>query len=144
MKLTLAKKTAVIVDVACFLLIFLWTYASVSKLTNITILKHDMLNQPIPHWLAIKLMWIIPVTELVLVALLMPSRLRFWGLLGSTLLMLVFTIYTLLILLKKMAYVPCGCGGVIRFLTWPQHLVFNLFFLTVALAGVLFYRKSNI
>ena len=53
------------------------------------------------------------------------------------LLMSLFTLYTIAILLHFFSRVPCSCGGVIRMLTWPQHLVFNIGFTMIAWFSIL-------
>jgi len=71
------------------------------------------------------------------------ERMRLFGLVGSFLLLLAFSAYAALILLHYFPYVPCGCGGVIRYLSWPQHLVFNLFFAALALVAAIFRGQAK-
>jgi hypothetical protein len=53
------------------------------------------------------------------------------GLYGFVSLLSAFTIYIASMLLwAKM--LPCTCGGVIEDLSWTEHIVFNLAFLTIA------------
>jgi hypothetical protein len=40
-------------------------------------------------------------------------------------------------------HLPCSCGGVIKKLTWPQHLAFNIFFLLIAMTGIILQRKHT-
>jgi putative oxidoreductase len=56
--------------------------------------------------------------------------------------MLLFTVYTFLVLINVFGRRPCACGGVIENLTWGQHLVFNLFFVGVAIAGILLKKRE--
>jgi hypothetical protein len=55
--------------------------------------------------------------------------------------MVVFTGYTAAILLNFFPYVPCGCGGVIRMLTWPEHLAFNISFMALIITGMLLKKR---
>lgn len=135
------KKKLIVIESLCALLILLFLYASVTKLLNPHALRHDMLNQPFPRWIGRILIWLIPSLEIVLSVLLVFEVTRKAGLWASLVLMLVFTIYTALILLHVFPFVPCGCGGVIRTLSWPQHLVFNLFFTGVAAVAIVLRRK---
>jgi putative oxidoreductase len=41
-------------------------------------------------------------------------------------------------------YIPCSCGGVIRKLTWPQHLVLNLFYVALSVLGLILQRSQNL
>ena len=114
------------------LLVLLFLYASLSKLVDLKQFEGDMLNQPFPHWLARGITWTIPFTELLLVLCLLlgtwlnQASLHIAGLLGSFALMSIFTLYTGLILLHFFPRIPCGCGGVIRTLTWKEHLCLNV------------------
>ncbi|BAV05279.1 DoxX-like family protein [Filimonas lacunae] len=137
-------KKLLTIEVICSLLIFLFMYASISKFLNVHALRHDMMNQPIPKWLARILMWLIPILEVVFALCLLFSKTRKLGLWGAFGLMLVFTLYAAFILAHFFAYVPCGCGGVINTLTWPQHLVFNIFFMLIAGLGLLLTRNVKI
>jgi phage shock protein PspC (stress-responsive transcriptional regulator) len=43
--------------------------------------------------------------------------------------------YILLMLISD-ERLPCSCGGVLQQLSWKQHLIFNLFFLLLAVVGI--------
>jgi len=124
------------------LLILLFLYASMSKFLDFRTFYHDLNNQPFPHSWTPFLVWFIPLTEIALSLMLIFERTRLSGFYGSLVLMGLFTIYAIAILLNFFAYVPCSCGGVIKHLTWPQHLVLNLFFLGLSLSGALIQRKK--
>jgi hypothetical protein len=114
-------------------------YAAVSKLANWTTFVSDMNNQPFPSFLKPILVWAVPLTELAIVALLIFDTTRLIGLYASLLLMIAFTFYTAVVLLHFFNYVPCSCGGIIKNLSWGQHLVFNLFFVLIAFIAILKY-----
>jgi len=126
------------------LLIMLFLYASISKFLDFQRFIHEMDNQPLPNALTPFLVWGIPSLEIVISAALIFERTRIWGFYASLILMVLFTIYSGTILLHFFKYVPCSCGGVIRKLTWGQHLVFNIFFVGLSLTGiVLQHRKQS-
>ena len=127
------------IKIICILLVFLFVYAAVSKLANWTTFVSDMNNQPFPSFLKPILVWAVPFTELAIVALLIFDTTRLIGLYASLLLMIAFTFYTAVVLLHFFAYVPCSCGGIIKNLSWGQHLVFNLFFVLIAFIAILKY-----
>jgi len=79
---------------------------------------------------------------MVIALALMFERTRLPGLIASFILMTLFTIYTGSVLLHFFAYVPCSCGGVIRKLSWPQHMVFNLFFVALSVLGIVLQRRK--
>jgi hypothetical protein len=68
--------------------------------------------------------------------MLVIKRTRLFGLYASFFLMSLFTAY-LTIMLNFSYYIPCSCGGVLEYLSWDQHILFNAFFIVIAGAGVL-------
>ena len=55
----------------------------------------------------------------------------------------IFTVYTGVILMHFFPYVPCSCGGVIKRLTWTQHLILNLSFVAISILGVILQHKKR-
>lgn len=121
------------------MLVFLFVYASVSKLFNFTAFINDMNNQPFPALIKPVLIWAVPLAELVIVGLLIFDTTRLVGLYASFAMMLAFTFYTVVVLMHFFRYIPCSCGGIIKNLSWQQHLVFNLIFVLISLIGILRY-----
>lgn len=134
-------KPSTVDTIVCLLLILLFTYSSISKLINFEGFEYDLNKQPFSNALTPVLAFLIPAVEIALVVLLSFDRTRKTGMYLSLVLMVIFTVYTCLVLLHAFEYVPCSCGGVIGRLTWPQHLVFNLFFVGVSVVGIR-YRKG--
>jgi putative oxidoreductase len=120
----------------------LFLYASVSKFLDFHTFIGEMNNQPLPNSLTPFLVWTIPSLEIIIAGALIFERTRLAGFYASLLLMTLFTIYTIVILLHFFSYIPCSCGGVIKKLTWSQHLVFNLFFVTLSVIGI-FLQRGN-
>jgi len=131
------------VEVICSLLVLLFLYTSISKLLDFKHFISDMNNQPFPNWITPWLVRILPATEILIVVTLLFEKTRLAALWASFLVMLLFTIYTLLVLAKFFSIVPCSCGGVITKLTWGQHLVFNLFFTGISLTGIVLKKREH-
>ena len=125
------------IEVFSILLIMLFLYAAISKWLNMRAFEKAMYNQPFSHWLATLFIWTVPATEVIISILLMIKRTQLIGLKASFILMCLFTLYIGSILLHFFPRVPCSCGGVIQKLNWPQHLVFNLFFILISLWAIL-------
>jgi hypothetical protein len=127
------------------LLILLFTYTAISKLTEYaTFVRFIDESSPI-HKGADMIGWLLPVTELVVVLLLFFERARRAGLYASLLLLVLFTLY-LLYMLLFVADLPCSCGGVLNKMSWQQHVWFNLFFILInliALGPERIYRLIN-
>lgn len=122
------------------LLIFLWTYTALSKLTSLDIAVSFLLNSPfaaVAHQLAI----LLPVTELFLALLLLVPRTRLFGLTLSAMLLVAFTCY-IIYMLGFYPKRPCNCGGVIAALSWTQHIFFNLFFIAITILSIKWYHHK--
>ncbi len=132
-------KQYALIRIICALLAFLFVYSAVSKLVNFTAFVNDMDNQPFPTFIKPVLVWAVPLTELAIVGLLIFDRTRLMGLYGSFALMIAFTLYTAVVLMHFFKYIPCSCGGIIKNLSWQQHLIFNLFFVLISFLGILNY-----
>ena len=137
-------KRQIILECISSLLIMLFLYASISKFLDFKKFTDDMNNQPFPNSLTPFLVWTIPSVEIAISLALLFERTRMAGFYASLVLMSLFTIYTGSVLMHFFQYIPCSCGGVIRKLSWPQHMVFNLFFVVISIAGIIIqYRKST-
>jgi putative oxidoreductase len=137
-------KRKIIIEIISSLLILLFLYASVSKWLAFKVFIGEMNNQPFPNWITPWLVWSIPIIEIGIVAGLILEKTRLFAFYASLFLMMAFTIYTVAILMHAFKYIPCSCGGVIRKLTWPQHLVFNLFFVGISLLGIILKRREPV
>lgn len=128
-------------EIICALLVLLFLYTGLSKFLNFHTFKSDMHNQPFPGWMAQIIIYTLPSLECILATLLCFEKTRNAGLWGSLIVMLLFTFYTALVLFRFFPRVPCGCGGIIRSLTWTQHLLVNILFTTLSATGLLLNKK---
>lgn len=136
-------KRKIIIEIISSLLILLFLYASVSKWLAFKTFIGDMNNQPFPNWMTPYLVTIIPVAEVLIAVGLIFEKTRVPALYASLVLMMAFTIYTVTVLAHLFKYVPCSCGGVIKKLTWPQHLFFNLFFVAISILGIWLKKRDS-
>ena len=125
-----------IVDVIALLFILLFVYAATSKLLDYEKFVVQVGQSPMLTSMAAWIAALVPLVELVIAGLLVFERTRLAGLYGSFCLMIVFTGY--IILASRFSdYTPCSCGGVLEGMSWDAHLAFNVFFVGVAIVGVL-------
>lgn len=124
-------------DFVATILIFLWTYTGLDKLIRFTESRKAFLNQPIPNEIEEVLAYAIPGVELLLALLLLFSVTRWWGYLGSALLLTVFITYVGLIWVGAFPRVPCNCAGIIDNMGWEAHFWMNLGLIGVAVWGIL-------
>lgn len=134
-----AKAKPVIIDVISFLYILLFVYAAVSKLLDFEGFEIQLSKSPITSAFASELAVIIPLIEIFISALLAFRVSRFIGLLLSLFLMISFTVY-IVVILNWSFFIPCSCGGILEKMGWTEHLIFNIFFILLALLGLLLLR----
>jgi putative oxidoreductase len=126
-----------------FCLILLFAYTASSKLLDFNQFKVEMYGQTLPHEVATLLIWLLPGMEMLVSLLLLFEKTRLAGFYASGVLMAVFTGYISLVLLNYFSRVPCSCGGVIKALGWKLHLVFNLLFLLLSVAGIYLSNRER-
>ncbi|MBV9988267.1 MAG: hypothetical protein JO301_11335 [Chitinophagaceae bacterium] len=132
-----SRSTAIIV----FLLITLFAYTAFIKLLDYNEYVSGLQSQPLPDWLVRLLIPLTPLVEFTCAILLSFQVTRTVGLAVGLTLLVLFTSYTVMVLLHVFPHVPCPCGGIIRHLSWKQHLAFNLFFLF--LNGIALWRRRK-
>ena len=137
------KKTEIINNLTCYLLIFLFTYTGVTKLIDHSFFKSSILQSPIISNYATVISWLIPLLELSIVVMLSFAKYRQKGLLFSLLLMTVFTVYIIYMILF-IPHLPCSCGGILKELSWSSHLLFNSFLVLLILISLLSYTKNKL
>lgn len=134
-------KKPVFITIVTSLLILLFTYTALSKLLDYRMFVRSLSESPLIHKGADTIGWLLPATELLVVLLLFFERSRKAGLYASLTLLVLFTLY-LLYMVLFVADLPCSCGGVLRQLSWRQHVWFNLFFIIMNVLGLFALRKQ--
>ncbi|MDF0718197.1 hypothetical protein PY092_18690 [Muricauda sp. 334s03] len=125
-----------IVETISLLLIVLFIYAATSKLWDFGQFKVQLGQSPVLTAYADGLAWMVPGVEYLLALLLLFNGTRLAAFYSSLALMVMFTTYILLVL-NFSDYIPCSCGGVLEDLGWTEHIVFNLFFVALAIIGII-------
>jgi len=130
-----------LIEIISSLFILLFVYTAASKLLDYSAFKSVLSELPLigDHSGFVGLA--LPITEGLVSVLLFIPRTRLWGLYGSLALMTAFTLY-LAYMIFFTPNLPCSCGGVLKQMTWNQHLIFNMSFLMLSLAGILLQRKQ--
>lgn len=120
-------------EIFVYLIALLWLYTSVYKFlqidNSITQLADSPLIAPFAPWFGYGL----PTIEFALFALLIFNKTSKYALIGSTILLILFTTYIIIILNYYRADTPCTCGGIISKLGWKNHIFFNLTFLLMGI-----------
>jgi putative oxidoreductase len=113
------------IDIISSLFILLFVYTAISKLYVFKDVKIILKEYPLIGGVSDFVAWSLPISELVIALFLFIPRLRLLGLYGALALMTAFTAY-LAYMLSFTTKLPCTCGGFLKELGWPQHLIFNI------------------
>jgi putative oxidoreductase len=128
--------------VTSVMLVLLFTYTALDKLSNISIFEYGLKAQVFHSAMIPALKWGIPLAELLIVILLLVPPLNRTGIVAGTFLMLGFTVYILLVLSTVFSKVPCACAGVFRTITWHQQLALNLIVLIPGILSTAFIWRG--
>jgi len=112
-------------------LIILWIYTAGSKLMDLEDFKRQLSLQPFGTKVNSSLLFLLPGVEILTALLLLMRKTLRAGLWLSAALLTAFIAYVFLVLTGYYTKVPCSCGGVLKFLSWKNHLIFNVVFLTI-------------
>lgn len=136
------KTKSTLVDIICYLFVLLFLYAATSKLIEYDKFQLQISKSPIITDYAHILVWMVPALEIIISIMLLIERTKMIGLFASFTLMTLFTIYIYAIL-NYSDSIPCSCGGVLQKMTWDQHLIFNVFFVTIGILGIILHTKNS-
>ncbi len=131
-----------VVDIISSVFILLFVYTAINKFVQIGTFRWNISQSPLIASKADIVAWTIPSVEVLISIMLFMPKTRKWGLYGSLILMLLFTIYVGYMILFA-THLPCSCGGVINKLTWNQHLWLNVFLTSLAAMGIWLQWKQN-
>ncbi|WP_051315407.1 MauE/DoxX family redox-associated membrane protein [Algoriphagus terrigena] len=123
-------------NIPLILLILLWSYTGLDKLVRFDQSRKAFLNQPMPNEIEEVLAYAVPGVELLIALLLLFSVTRWWGYLGSVLLLTVFITYVGLIWVGAFPRVPCNCAGILESLGWAEHFVLNIICIGIGVWGL--------
>lgn len=128
-------KRQLAIEIICFLFVLLFVYAALMKWMDIQKFNVQLSQSPLLMPFANWFVWIVPGLELIISVLLIVKSTRLIGLYAAFTLMTMFTAY-IVVILTFANHVPCSCGGILEKMGWTEHLVFNIAFVLLALAGV--------
>lgn len=151
-KISISIPTQLLIISLCFMALFVST--GLDKIWDVSYFQAAMSKSTLLAPFAKPLSYMVPIIEIIIAVLLsIPNlnknknqqiRINKIGLWASFILMSLFTVYTLYTLIAFNKNLPCTCGGVLKNLTWKQHLVFNFFFLSLAARAIYLMRKKKL
>lgn len=128
------------IGMTLFLVLFIYT--ATSKLLNYENFETQLGQSPVFTAYADYLVIALPIFELSVAGLFLISNYQLIAYYLSFALMVMFTTY-IIIILNFSDFIPCSCGGVLEDLSWSEHIVFNLFFIVLAILGILILETKN-
>jgi hypothetical protein len=124
----------------CNIFIFLFVYTALSKLHEFNLFKSVLQKSPLIGTKSEIVAVLLPAIEILFASFLFIPKTRKMGLYSTSILMSIFTIYIGYMILFT-PHLPCSCGGVLKQMTWKQHLIFNLVFTAVSLLAIVMDSK---
>lgn len=128
-------------DIIAGFFILLFLYTGLIKLTDIHAFKEQLISSPLVGSFAGLVAWALPITELLLAALLFIPRWRLIGFYGALVIMSLFTTYVIIVLFID-HQITCSCGGIIEELTPKQHVLFNSACVILSVVGIVTVRRQ--
>ncbi|MEO6521001.1 MAG: MauE/DoxX family redox-associated membrane protein [Mucilaginibacter sp.] len=121
--------------VIAILLILLWAYSAVDKLTDFPKFRLELGKSPLISGFQNVVAVIVPLTELTVALLLRIKKTVIPGLYASFALLSLFTAY-LVVILNYSYYIPCSCNGLMASMSWSAHIVFNIVCLLLTASAI--------
>lgn len=130
------------IPILCYnVLIFVLIYTASAKLLNFPHYVSSMRSQPLPTLLRLPLTYLIPVLEVLFALFIMVKGLRRTGLLTTSILLLLFTVYVGYIKISGYEATTCPCGGLFSSLNWNQHLYVNSALTALSFFTYFYYKR---
>jgi putative oxidoreductase len=124
------------------LLVFLFLYTGLSKFFEHQTFNAVLKSSPLLGSMAGFISYALPGFEILVTALLIIPKTRMYGLWASLVLLTGFTLY-LIYMINFTPKLPCSCGGVIKNMTWRQHILFNVSFIVLNSITIWLYKNSE-
>jgi uncharacterized membrane protein YphA (DoxX/SURF4 family) len=137
------KNKSNIILTLSMLIVTLFLYVGISKLTDFTMFKVNMRKSPILSSSMVDLLaYLVPLGEILIAILLLVPKTRRFGFYISYSTMVAFTAY---IALLRYGYpdIACSCGGILGTMDFNVHIIFNLLFVVIAFLGIYLSKNDN-
>ncbi|NSL91172.1 hypothetical protein ECE50_030395 (plasmid) [Chitinophaga sp. Mgbs1] len=135
-------KRSVVIEIICYTFFLLFVYASLAKLFIYPTYLRDLRRSPLTSNFAFILSVAIPAAELIIATMVLIPKFRQRGLVGSFVLMALFSVYVAYVVIFAEKR-PCSCGGIFRNMSWRMHLVFNAGMTLLACAGIQLNKTND-
>ncbi|TMU50750.1 MauE/DoxX family redox-associated membrane protein [Flagellimonas algicola] len=136
------RPSNVIITLISIAYIILFVYTAVSKLMHLSQFQLRLERMPYMESIAPWVAFGVPFVELVITGLLLIPKYRLIAFHACLGLMTLFTAYSAIVL-NFSESIPCSCGGVISAMGWKVHILFNAFFILLALLAIFQIKKHK-
>lgn len=127
-------------QVLTYLFICLWMYVISKKVFLFADFQQAMIDQPFKDSYGLALSYLIPVLQIGTGIFFLFTKTRRYGFWSTIILMLIFSTYIILVLMKTWGYIPCGCT--LEFdLGWKGHLWLNGAIILICIAAMLLEKS---
>ena len=133
---------SIIVEIIAILYMSMFLYTAINKWSDYTMSREQMALMPLLTPVAHIIVWLLPLTEIVITLLLFFYKTRKVGFYAATILMSLFTLYITYMMIFYPT-LPCSCGGFLEALSWPGHLVFNSVFIVLGIIAIVMHKKTS-
>jgi putative oxidoreductase len=134
-----------LLNIGIALLLLLYSYTAISKFLDqyryvfqMKLSPFSLVKNFAQFW-----GWFIPLTEITIVIGLCFEKTKKQALMISLGLLIIFEIYIVGMLMTGLK-LPCACGGVIAFMSWKVHVLFNAIFITINIVAIRLLRTEKI
>jgi hypothetical protein len=135
-------KTPFLLEILKATFIFLFVYTALSKFFDYRSFTIVLKQSPLIGNAAPLVSVLLPSAEIIVaLIMLIPAGFKM-GLYTFLSLMIAFTLYILYMLVFS-SYLPCSCGGVIKYMSWKQHLLFNISIIALAIVALRLHRQQS-
>lgn len=131
-----------LIEIISSLFILLFVYTAINKWLDHRSFQNTITQSPLIGSFAPVVAWLLPLLEIGIAGLLFFEPTRKAGFYAAGSLLIVFTGYIGYVLLFS-PHLPCSCGGVIRYLSWPEHLVFNVLWILLSLLSIVLTESNK-
>lgn len=135
-------KKEILIEIIAYWFIILLVFTATDKLAHLEAFKSMLLQSPLLHLVAGWFSLALPVSELAIAALLLFPQTRVYGFYATSIAMIIFTMY-IGYMLAVSSHLPCSCGGVLKTMSWKQHLLFNMVCTLLAAWGLYNIDKNH-
>ncbi|WP_418502090.1 MauE/DoxX family redox-associated membrane protein [Flagellimonas sp.] len=122
--------------------ILLFVYTATNKLMYLSVFQERLERFPFIAPFNGIISVFIPFIELVIAGLFLFPKYILPALYSSFILLMVFTVYIASVM-KFSGSIPCSCGGVLSYMGWTDHILFNAGFMSLAGLGMIMNKKLS-